>query len=142
MSSKKSIMEGLALGVLLSLLSIFLLSVPDMMLLGAFSLILVFISAWLTSSPRAGAIFGLFALIGESVTDFAYFLLGQGMQVSLVPYAVGFILFVGRIPMFPSLGYLGGYLGEQYFADEKPRIKREKNRENRLRGHVSRKARE
>jgi hypothetical protein len=130
MSWKRASVEGSALGVLLSLLSIVLLGISDVTLLGGYALLLLLLSASLTSSPRAGALLGLFAVIGESVTDFVYFLSGYGAQLSLVPYAVGFILFVGRIPVFPLLGAIGGYLGQQYFAekDKKPRMKRERNR--------------
>ena len=69
-------------------------------------------------------VLGLFAVIGESVTDFIYFLFGYGLQALVVPYAVGFVLFVGRIPVFPLVGAIGGYLGRQYFAEKtKPRLR-------------------
>jgi asparagine N-glycosylation enzyme membrane subunit Stt3 len=134
MSWKKASLEGSALGVLLSLLSIWLLGIPAQTVLGAYALLLLLLSAYLTSSPRAGALVGLFAVIGESVTDFAYFVLTQNAQVSLVPYAVGFILFAGRIPVFPLFGAMGGYLGREYFAEDiKPRLRTN-------RGHPSRKS--
>ena len=124
MSWKKASLEGSALGVLLSLLSIWLLGIPAETVLGAYALLLLLLSAYLTSSPRAGALVGLFAVIGESVIDFAFFVFAQNAQVSLVPYAVGFILFAGRIPVFPLFGAMGGYLGREYFAeDTKPRLR-------------------
>ena len=124
MNSKKVWIEGCALGVLLSLLSVVLLDISDVTLLGAYTLVLLLVSASLTSSQRDGAFFGLFAVIGESVTDFIYFVFGYGLQALLVPYAVGFILFVGRIPVFPLVGAIGGYLGRQYFAEKsKPRFR-------------------
>jgi hypothetical protein len=120
----KASIEGCALGVLLSLLSIWLLGIPAETLLGAYGLLLLLLSAYLTSSPRAGALVGLFAVIGESVTDFTYFVFFQNTMASLVPYAAGFILFAGRIPVFPLLGAIGGYMGHQYFAEEaKPRLR-------------------
>jgi hypothetical protein len=118
MNSKKVWIEGCALGVLLSLLSVVLLDVSDVTLLGAFTLVVLLVSASLTSSPRDGAFLGLFAVIGESVTDFMYFIFGYGLQALLVPYAVGFVLFVGRIPVFPLVGAIGGYLGRQYIAEK------------------------
>ena len=121
MNSKKVWIEGCALGVLLSLLSVVLLDISDVMLLGAFTLILLLVSAALTSSERDGAFFGLFAVIGESVTDLIYFVFGYGLQALIVPYAVGFVLFVGRIPVFPLVGAIGGYLGRQYFAEKTSR---------------------
>ena len=124
MNSKKAWIEGCALGVLLSLLSIVLLDISDMMLLGAFTLLSC--SSQQLSHPRQrdGALFGLFAVIGESVTDFIYFIFGYGLEASIVPYAVGFVLFVGRIPVFPLVGAIGGYLGRQYFAEKtKPRLR-------------------
>jgi hypothetical protein len=124
MNSKKVWIEGCALGVLLSLLSVVLLDISDVTLLGAYTLVLLLVSASLTSSQRDGAFFGLFAVIAESVTDFVYYLFGYGVQASLVPYAVGFILFVGRIPLFPLMGAIGGYLGQRYFAEKtKPRAR-------------------
>jgi len=124
MNSKKVWIEGCALGVLLSLLSILLLAISDVTLLGAYALVLLLVSASLTSSERDGAFFGLFAVIGESVIDFAYFIFSYGVDALLVPYAVGFVLFVGRIPLFPLVGALGGYMGQQYFAGKtKPRLR-------------------
>jgi hypothetical protein len=70
-----------------------------------------------TSSERGGLFFGLFVVIGESLTDFIYFLYG-GLELSLIPYAVGFVLFVGRIPVFPLMAAIGGYLGRQYFPEK------------------------
>jgi len=121
----KASIEGCALGVLLSLLSIWLLGIPAETLLGAYALLLLLLSAYLTSSPRAGALLGLFTVIGESVIDFYYFVSVHGVQLlPLVPYAVGFVLFVGRIPVFPLWGAIGGYLGHRYFAeDAKPRLR-------------------
>jgi hypothetical protein len=124
MSSKKVWIEGCALGVLLSLLSVVLLDISDVALLGAYTLVLLLVSASLTSSQRDGVFFGLFAVIGESVMDFIYFVFGFGVQALLVPYAVGFNLFVVRIPVFPLAGAIGGYLGQRYFAEKtKPRVR-------------------
>ena len=124
MNSRKTWIEGCALGVLLSLLSVVLLDISDVTLLGAFTLILLLVSAALTSSERVGAFFGLFAVIGESATDFIYFVFGYGLAAPIVPYAVGFALFVGKIPLFPLMGAIGGYLGRQYFAEKsKPRLR-------------------
>jgi hypothetical protein len=121
--------EGCAVGVPLSLLSIWLLGIPAETILAAYALLLLLFSAYLTSSPRGGALLGLFAVIGESVIDFAYLVSVQGVAVSLVPYAVGFVLFAGRIPVFPLLGAIGGYLGEQYFTeDRKPKLRVRKKR--------------
>lgn len=134
MNSKKVWIEGCALGILLSVLSVVLLDVSDVILLGAYTLVLLLVSASLTSSQRDGAFFGLFAVIGESVTDFTYFIFGYGAQALLVPYAVGFILFVGRIPVFPLVGAIGGYLGRQYLAEKTKPGLRAKSR-----AHTSRK---
>jgi hypothetical protein len=121
---KRVLAEGCALGVVLSLLSVWLLGITAETLLVAYALLLLLLSAYLTSWPRAGALLGLFAVIGESVMDFVYFIFVQGLAVPLVPYAVGFVLFVGRIPVFPLLGAVGGYLGQQYFAeDTRPRLR-------------------
>jgi hypothetical protein len=133
MSWRKASIAGSALGAVLSLLSILLLDIPEVTLLGAYALFLLLVSASLTSSPRAGALFGLFAVIGESVTDCAYFL-SYGTQVLLVPYAVGFILFAGRIPVFPLAGVIGGYLGREYVAEKTRPTLRARNR-----AYVSRK---
>jgi hypothetical protein len=139
MSWKKTSVEGCALGVVLSLLSIWLLGTPAETLLVAYALLLLLLSAYLTSSPRAGALLGLSAVIGESIIDFVYFISVQGLMVPFVPYAVGFTLFVGRIPVFPLLGATGGYLGQQYFAEEtKPRF-RASNRRHALRKSGKRK---
>jgi hypothetical protein len=121
MNSKRVWIEGCALGVLLSLLSVVLLNISDVTLLGAYALIVLLVSASRTSSERAGLFFGLFVVIGESATDFIYFLYG-GLQPLLIPYAVGFVLFVGRIPVFLLLAAIGGYLGRQYFP-EKTRLR-------------------
>jgi hypothetical protein len=128
MSWGKASIEGCALGVLLSLLSIWLLGIPAETLLGAYGLLLLLLSAYLASSPGAGALVGVFAVIGESVTDFAYFVFFQNAMASLVPYAVGFVLFIGRIPIFPLLGAFGGYLGREYFAEDTKRRLRARNR--------------
>lgn len=122
MNVKATSIEGSVLGVIFSLLAIALMGVPDETLLFAYALLLLLFSAYLTSSPRMGALFGLFAIIGESVMDFVYFVFVSGLQVSLVPYAAGLFLFLGRIPIFLILGALGGYLGREYFA-EKLRVK-------------------
>jgi hypothetical protein len=124
MNSKKVWIEGCALGVLLSLLSVALLSVSDTTLFVAYTLVVLLVSASLTSSQRNGAFFGLFAMIAESVTDFIYYVLGSGVHPLLVPYAVGIVLFVSRIPVFPLAGAIGGYVGERYFAEKtKPRAR-------------------
>lgn len=133
MNSKLAWIEGCALGILLSVLSIVLLDISDAILLGAFALVLLLVSASLASSQRDGAFFGLFAVIGESVTDFICFVFGYGLQASLVPYAAGFVLFVGKIPVFPLVGAIGGYLGRQYIAEKgKPLLRA------RSRAHASR----
>jgi hypothetical protein len=118
MSWWKASLEGSAVGVLLSLLSIWLLGIPAETLLAAYALLLLLFSGYLTSYPREGALLGLFAVIGESVIDFIYFVSVKGLLVSLLPYGVGFILFVGRIPFFPLFGAIGAYLGREYFADK------------------------
>jgi len=118
MNSKKVWVEGCVLGVVLSFLSLVLMDISDVMLLGAFTFLLLLASAALTSSERNGAFFGLFTVIGESVTDLIYFILGYGLEASIVPYAVGLVLFVGRIPVFPLVGAVGGYLGRRYFAEK------------------------
>jgi hypothetical protein len=124
MNSRKVWIEGCALGVLLSLLSVALLSISDTTLFGAYTLVVLLASASLTSSQRNGAFFGLFAMIAESVTDFIYYVLGSGVDPLLVPYAVGLVLFIGRIPVFPLAGAVGGYLGERYFAEKtKPKAR-------------------
>jgi hypothetical protein len=121
MNSKRVWIEGCALGVLLSLLSVVLLSISDATLLGAYAFIVLLVSTSRSSSERDGLFLGLFVVIGESATDLIYFLYG-GLQPLLVPYAVGFVLFVGRIPVFPLVAAIGGYLGRQYFAERtKPR---------------------
>jgi hypothetical protein len=127
MAWKKVSLEGSVLGVLLSLLSMWLLGMPAEMLLGAYALILLLLSAYLTSSTREGALFGVFVVVGELVMDFIYSISVMGVQVLLVPYAVGLALFVGRIPVFPLMGAIGGYLGQRYFAEKtrpRPRAKR------------------
>jgi hypothetical protein len=135
----KALVEGCALGVLLSLLSVWLLGVPAEILLVAYGLLMLLLSAYLTSSPRAGALLGAFAVIGESMIDFVYFVSVQGLMVPLVPYAAGFVLFLGRIPVFPLLGAIGGYLGEQYFAEETKQRFRASNRRSALRKSGKRK---
>jgi hypothetical protein len=127
MSWKKESLEGSVLGVLLSLLSVWLLGVPAEILLGGYALLLLLFSAYLTSSSREGMLLGLFAVIGEAVMDLIYWVSVERLMVSLVPYAVGFTLFVGRIGFFPIMGAIGGYLGQQYFAERtKPRLRAKK----------------
>jgi hypothetical protein len=125
----RAVLGGSAVGVLLSLLSMMLLNIPDATMLTACGLLVLLFSAYVTSSARAGALFGLFVIISGSVVEFAYLVFVSGVVVSLVPYAVGFVLFVGRIPVFLLLGAIGGYLGQEYFADKgKPRARRKRNR--------------
>ena len=120
---------GLVAGVLLTFTGVMLPRVSDVILLCGFAIVLVLASSSLASSARAGFIFALFALLGENVADFVYFVFAYGADISLLPYALGFILFVGRIPLFPLAGALGGYLGQEFFAEPgKRKGLREKSR--------------
>jgi CHASE2 domain-containing sensor protein len=96
--------------------------------LGAYALLLLLFSAYLASSPREGTLLGLFAVIGELAMDFIYSILVAGVMIPLVPYAVGLTLFFGRIAVFPFMGSIGGYLGQQYFAEKTKRRLRVKKR--------------
>jgi hypothetical protein len=133
MGWKKASLEGSALGVLLSLLSMWLLGMPAGILLVAYALLLLLFSAYLTSSARDGALLGLFAVIGELAIDFIYSILVAGVLMPLVPYAVGLTLFYGRIAVFPLMGCMGGYLGQRYFAEKTKRRLRAKKRVGRER---------
>jgi len=128
MSWKKVPLEGSLLGVLLSLLSVWLLGVPAEILLGGYALLLLLFSAYLTSSPGEGLLLGLFAVIGELVMDLIYWVSLKSLMVSLVPYAPGLTLFLGRIPVFPFMGLVGGYLGQKYFTENTKRRLQEKKR--------------
>jgi hypothetical protein len=137
----KASLEGSAVGLLLSLLSIWLLGVPPETLLAGYALLLLLFSAYLTSYPREGALLGLFAVIGESVIDFVYFVSVKGLLAPLLPYAVGSILFFGRIPFFPLFGAIGGYLGREYFTDKSELRMRGRNRGPASRKRVVKEAR-
>jgi hypothetical protein len=127
--SLKVVLAGLVVGVLLSFVGLVLLQVPDQVLLCGFAIVLILASASLTSSARIGLVFAVFALVSENVVDLIYFVLAYGADLSVLPYALGFILFVGRIPLFPLAGALGGYLGQEYFTQHvKGKSLREKSR--------------
>ena len=111
---------GFALGAILSLVSLALLGtdVSDQMLLGAFTVVVFLVSASLTTSAKRGLVLGVFAVIAQAVIDVIYFVSVYAADLQLVPYAAGFALFVGRIPLFPLAGALGGYLGQEYFSEK------------------------
>ena len=141
MDWKKVSLEGFILGVLLSLLSTWLLGVPADTLLGAYALLVFLFSAYLTSSLSEGGLLGLFAVIGEVVTDFIYSVFVARVLVSLVPYAVGLTLFIGRIGVFPLMGAMGGYLGQQYFAEKKkPRLRAKRGQMGKEKGRKEKRA--
>jgi hypothetical protein len=136
--SFKVALAGLVVGVLLSFISAprpdSPLQVPEQILLGGFAIVLTLASASLTSSARAGLMFALLALLGENVTDLVLFVFWYGADISLLPYAWGFIFFVGRILLFPLAGTLGGYLGQEYFTQHaKGKSLREKSRKRETR---------
>ena len=125
--------EGLVVGILISILDLVVLrEVSDqLLLLCGYAVVVLLVSASLTSSAKAGFLLAFFTVIAATVVEFAYY----GADLLLVPYAVGFYLFVGRIPLFPIAGALGGYLGKRYFTREaEGKGKREKSRKRRNRG--------
>jgi len=126
---------GFVLGALLALAGLMLLlGVSDQVLLIAYAIVLILVSASLTSSAREGLILGLSALIGQALVDLVYVVFVY-QALLLLPYAVGFNLFVGMIPAFPLAGALGGYLGGAYFAESKSKRRLgEKSRGPRGRG--------
>jgi hypothetical protein len=128
--SWSQIIEGVALGILLALLGLTLLTdVPEVTVLGGYVIIVFFVSSSLASSPTSGLILALSVLMAEIPTE--YFYLSSTytvMDVSILPYAVGMILFVARIPLFPVAGAFGGYVGREYFAEPKPRSVRTRRR--------------
>jgi hypothetical protein len=111
---------GFGLGVLLSLVGVVLLGtdISDQMLLGAFTIVVFLVSASLAASAKRGLVLGVFAVIAQAVIDVIYFVSVYGADLQLVPYAAGFALFVGRVPLFPLAGALGGYLGQEYFSEK------------------------
>jgi len=128
-----ALIEGLAVGVLISILDLVVLrEVSDqLVLLCGYAVVVLLVSASLTSSAKAGFLLAVFTVIGATVIGLIYY----GGDLLLAPYAVGFYLFVGRIPLFPIAGALGGYLGKRYFTKEaEGKGKREKSRKRRNRG--------
>jgi hypothetical protein len=111
---------GVALGAILSLVGLVLLGtdVSDQLLLGAFTVVVFLVSASLATSAKRGLVLGVFAMIAQTVIDVIYFVSVYGADLGLVPYAAGFALFVGRIPLFPLAGAFGGYLGQEYFSEK------------------------
>lgn len=128
---------GLALGCLFALVGLVVVpEVSDQMLLGAYAIVLMFVCAALVSSARAGLVLAALTILSETLTEVAYFVYVYGAHISLVPYAVGFILFVGRIPLFPLTGAFGGYLGQEYFGETSKRRTGEKE-QRRPRGRTA-----
>jgi len=113
---------GFAVGAVLSLVGLVLLGtdISDQMLLSAYTIVVFLVSASLTASAKRGLVLGVFAVIAQAVIDVIYFVSVYSADLQLVPYAAGFALFIGRIPLFPLAGAFGGYLGQEYFS-EKPR---------------------
>jgi hypothetical protein len=124
--SWSQLIEGVALGILLALLYFTLLTdVPVTTVLGGYVIIVFFVSSALASSPTSGLILALSVLIGEIPTEFFYLCSTYGaVDVSILPYAVGIILFVARIPLFPVAGAFGGYVGREYFAEKARPVRR------------------
>jgi hypothetical protein len=122
-------MAGFSVGVMLGLVAILpAAEVSEQMLLAAYGVVVILISAALASTWKAGFMFGLFAIAGESVAESLYFVLALGTDLLLVPFAAGFAFFLGRIPVFLLAGAVGGYLGGEYFADKsgKKRVKKKR----------------
>lgn len=111
---------GLAVGPLLALIGLVVVpEVSDQLLLAGYAIALMLVAAAVTLSARAGLLLAVLTIVSETVTELAYFVsVPPGMDISLLPYAVGFALFVGRIPLFPIAGAFGGYLGGEFFAEE------------------------
>jgi hypothetical protein len=128
--SWSQIIEGVALGIVLALVYLELLTVvPEMTVLAGYVLVVFFVSSSLASSPTSGLILALSVLVGEIPTEFFYLRSSYGgLDLSILPYAVGIILFVLRIPLFPIAGAFGGYVGREYFAEPKTRSVRTRRR--------------
>jgi len=125
---------GLAVGPPLALIGLLVIpDVSDQLLLAAYAIALMLIAAAVTLSTRAGLLLAVLTIITETLTELAYFVSVYGMDISLLPYAVGFVLFVGRIPLFPLAGAFGGYLGREFFAEESKRKMGAKARTRRAR---------
>jgi hypothetical protein len=117
---------GLTVGVLLSLIAVLLLpELAQVTVLGAYAIVVFLVSASLTSSTKAGVTLGLFTLVGQTITELIYFISVYAVDVTILPFAVGVTLFVGRIVLFPLTGGLGGYLGGEYSSEK---LKRESRR--------------
>jgi len=112
-----SITTGLTLGVLLALVGLGIApETPELALFGAYALVVLFVAASTVSSARAGAIVGALTIVGEVAVELAYFVSVYHVDISLVPYAAGLTLSLGRIPAYPLMGALGGYIGGEYFG--------------------------
>jgi hypothetical protein len=112
---------GLTVGVLLSVFALLLLpELSETIVLGAYAIVVFLVSASLTSSPKGGVVLGLFTVLGQTIAELVYFISVYAASVTILPFAVGLTLFVGRIVLFPLTGSLGGYLGQEYFS-EKPK---------------------
>jgi hypothetical protein len=122
--------EGVALGILLALVDLTLLTeVPEITVLGGYVIIVFLVSSALTSSPASGLTLALSVLMGEIPTEFFYIRSTYvAADVFILPYAVGIILFVARIPLFPAAGAFGGYVGREYFAERRRRSVRRRRK--------------
>jgi hypothetical protein len=120
------VVEGVALGILLALVDLMLLTnAPETTVLGGYVVIVFLVSLALTSSPMSGLTLGLSTIVGEIPTEFFYLRSAfGGLDLAVLPYAVGMILFVARIPLFLVAGAFGGYVGGEYFAEPKVRAVR------------------
>jgi len=126
---------GLAVGPLFALIGLLVIpDVSDQLLLAGYAIALMLIAAAVTLSTRAGLLLAVLTIITETLTELAYFVSVYGIDISLLPYAVGFVLFVGRIALFPLAGAFGGYLGREFFAEESKGKMGEKARTSRRRG--------
>jgi hypothetical protein len=111
---------GSALGALLALTSLAVMTeVSDEMLLAAYTIVVLLVSASLMPSARYGLMFALVTITAEAVTELVYLVSTYHVDVSLLPYAAGLVLFIGRIPLFILAGVLGGYLGRTHIAERK-----------------------
>jgi hypothetical protein len=105
-------MAGLILGPLLALLAVWLApEISDQILLIAYAVVVLLVSASLTSTAKEGLLLAALTVVGETLVELLYFVSVYGVDVSIVPWAAGFSLFVGRIVLFPVAGVLGGYMG-------------------------------
>ena len=111
---------GFAVGGILSFVGLSLLGtdISDQVLLSAYTIVIFLVSASLATSAKRGLVLGVFAVIAQAVIEVIYFVSVYAADLQLVPYAAGFALFVGRIPLFPLAGAFGGYLGQQYFPEK------------------------